>query len=313
MYGNIPTINQHDNPWFFDSNEQQFHSILRWIIAGFLVLSIAIPFLPVFEVEREKKEKIPPRFAKVLMQKKQPPPKPPVPQKKPKAEAEKPKETSKKEAPKKAKKTKKPKVAKKKTVQERVAKVGLLALRSDLLALQDDPILQRISNPKQKLVTGGKTAAKTSRALVVENINEGSGGIDTSKLSKSTTRTELEQRNLTQVSSKIQTSGDEKRKGKDRVNSRNDEDMLLVIERIKGSLQTIYTRQLRKSPGLKGRVLFELIIAPSGKVISCRVVESELNLPGLERKFIIRLKSLNFGAENVGETRISYPLDFFPS
>lgn len=309
-----PTINLNENPWFFDSNEEKFQKILRWVLAVFLVISLVVPFLPIFEAEREKKEEIPPRFAKVLMQKKQqpPPPKPPVPQKKPKPDIDKPKEKSKKQ-PKKAKKAEKPKVAKKKSVQERVAKVGLLALRSDLTALHDDPILQRISNPKRKLVTGGKTAAKTSRAEVVKNFKRGSGGIDTSKLSKQTTKTALSDRALTKVSTKIQTGGDEKRKGKERVNVRSNEEILLVIERAKGSLQTIYTRQLRRTPGLKGRVLFEFEIAPSGKVVVCRVLQSELNFPRLEKKFVIKLKSLDFGPKDVGTTITTYPLDFFPS
>ena len=311
-----PTINQYQNdPWFFDSNEEKFKKILRWVIVGFLFVSIVIPFLPIFEVEREKKEEIPPRFAKVLMQKKQqkPPPKPPAPQKKPKPDVDKPKEKSKKQPVKDVKKAEKPKVAKKKTVQERVAKVGLLALRSDLMDLREDPILQRISNPNRKLITGGKTAAKTSRATVVKNLAKGSGGIDTSKLSKETTRTALEQRNLTQVSTNIQTAGDETRKGDERINVRTIEEIRLVLERYKGSFTTLYNRQLRKNPGLKGRVLFELTIEPSGKVITCRIIQSELKSPRLEKKFVIKLKSLNFGAKDVGTTVIEYPLDFFPS
>jgi len=188
-----------------------------------------------------------------------------------------------------------------------------LALRNDLMDLREDPILQRISNPKRKLITGGKTAAKTSRATVVKNLAKGSGGIDTSKLSKQTTRTALAQRDLTQVSTKIQTGGDEKRKGDERVNVRTIEEIRLVLERYKGSFTTLYNRQLRKNPGLKGRVLFELTIAPSGKVMTCRIVQSELKSPRLEKKFVIKLKSLNFGAKDVGTTVIEYPLDFFPS
>ena len=308
-----PYVLRQNDDWFFDVNEARFKKLLRQIIGVFLVFGLVIPFLPIFEVEREKKEEIPPRFAKVLMKQQQKaPPKPPAPQKKPKPEVEKPKETNKKPV-KKVKKAEKPKVAKKKTVQERVAKVGLLALRGDLLLLREDPILQRISNPKRKLLTGGKTAAKTSRASVVKNLEKGSGGIDTSKLSRTTTQTSLAQRNLTKISTKIQTGGDETRKGDERVNVRSIEEIRLVIARAKGGLQTLYTRQLRKNPGLKGRVLFELTISPSGQVMTCRIIQSELKTPGLEKKFIIKLKSLDFGAKDVSTTVIEYPLDFFPS
>ena len=295
-----------------DFDDQRFNKILLWIVSAFIVVSIVMPFLPVFEIDREKKEKIPPRIAKVLMEKKKlvippPPPKPtaknPQPEKEP---------VRKKVDPKKAKKKKTPKVKKKKSVQERVAKVGLLALRSQLTELRDDPILNRISQKNKKLSKNVKHAARTTKASVAKNVTKGSGGIDVSKLSKKTTHTTLASRDLTKVTTHIKVGGEDRPQGKENVKGRSLESIRLHIASIKGSLHTLYMRQLRKTPGIEGTVLLEFTIAPSGKVVSCKVVESELKSRRLERKFVIKLKSINFGEEDVGQVKIVYPIEFFP-
>lgn len=296
-----------------DLQEQRFSKILRIVLLAVIVVSFIIPFLPVFDVQREKRETIPPRFAKVLMEKKQAPkPPPPLAQPKPEPEIvqkeevqpEKPKELPKKEAP---------KVENKKSVQEKVAKVGLLALRSELASLHDDAMINRITNPNQKLVSGAKTEAKARTKPQIKDVNNGSGGIDTSKLSRRTTETQLEKRSLTQVKTEMLANGDQKRDGEVFRNVRPIEELRLVIERHKGSFNTLYNRELRKNPGLQGKVLFELIIAPSGEVTSVKILQSELRNPALEKKFLVKWKSIDFGPKDVEETIISYPLDFFPA
>ncbi|MDX1812514.1 MAG: AgmX/PglI C-terminal domain-containing protein [Gammaproteobacteria bacterium] len=293
--------------------DKRFIRIVRNVLIAFLVLAIIVPFLPVFDLARDKKEEIPPRFAKVLMEKKQPP-KPPKPITKPKAEPDLPKkEEIKPDKPKEVKKKKKPKVAKKQSVQEKVAKMGLLALRSELVSMQEDASVNRITQRSKNLLASAKTQAKPRSTPKLTHVNQGSGGIDTSKLSKRTTKTELSQRTLTQVQSAEVADSDMKRDGDERRNVRTIEELRLVIERHKGSFNTLFNRQLRKTPGLQGKVLFELVIAPSGDVTSVRILQSELHSPKLERKFLVKWKSINFGAKDVAETIISYPLDFFPS
>ena len=89
--------------------------------------------------------------------------------------------------------------------------------------------------------------------------------------------------------------------------------MQFAIDGVKRSFDFIYSKALRKNPTLRGEVLFELIVAPSGKVIQCRVLSSELNDPALERKLVIKMRSINFGAEDVPQIIIKYPFEFFPS
>lgn len=298
---------------FADEDELRFQRITKRVLIVFLVLSVVVPWLPVFEISREKQEAVPPRIAKVLMEKqKKEVPKPPAPAQAKKAEPDKP--TPKKDViePKKPTPPKpEPKVTP--SVKERVAKVGLLAMRQELAEIRNLPPLKTITNPNVKLSTQGSKNDVHAQKPATRNVNKGSGGLENKVLAKDTVQTRLAQRQVTQVESSLAAIGDENRKGDERVNVRTIEEIRLVLERYKGSFNILYTKQLRRNPTLKGKVLFELIIEPSGAVSSAKVVESELKTPGLEHKFLIKLKSIDFGEKDVDTTIINYPLDFFPS
>ena len=89
--------------------------------------------------------------------------------------------------------------------------------------------------------------------------------------------------------------------------------MRLVFERNKGSIYAIYNRALREDPALQGKVVVELRIAPSGEVMDCRIVSTELKTPDLERKLVARIQQFDFGAKQVEQMVVTYPLDFLPS
>ena len=55
------------------------------------------------------------------------------------------------------------------------------------------------------------------------------------------------------------------RKGGGGKASRSIEDVRLVFERNKGSIYAIYNRALREEPGLQGKVVLKLTIAPDGQ------------------------------------------------
>jgi len=94
--------------------------------------------------------------------------------------------------------------------------------------------------------------------------------------------------------------------------SRSIEEIKLVFERNKGAIYSIYTRALREEPSLQGKVVVELTIAPSGSA-SVRLVSSELKTPELEAKLLARLRQFDFGAKDVDQMVVSWPLDFLPS
>ena len=95
--------------------------------------------------------------------------------------------------------------------------------------------------------------------------------------------------------------------------SRSIEDVRLVFERNKGSIYAIYNRALREEPGLQGKVVLKLVIAPGGNVVDCRIESSDLKTPELEAKLLARIRQFDFGAKDVNEMVVSYPLDFLPS
>ena len=95
--------------------------------------------------------------------------------------------------------------------------------------------------------------------------------------------------------------------------SRSIEDVRLVFERNKGSIYAIYNRALREEPGLQGKVVLKLTIAPEGNVVDVRIESSDLKTPELEAKLLARIRQFDFGAKDVNQMIVSYPVDFLPS
>ncbi len=300
-------------PWSrSDEESKRFQKILLVVLAIALVLAVIIPNLTVEKPDRKKAEELPPRFAKLILEKKTPPPPPP------------PKKVEKKKPEKKpVKKKVKPKkkvVKKKKVIQPDPDRARKVAEKSGLLAFQDDLADLRTSVSDQVLKSsslqkGGNQAAKTTRSIITsKNATSGSGGINTSRLSRDTGGRNLASRSVTQVSSKLKAKKTSvKRSGGSRKASRSIEELQLVFDKNKGGIYSIYNRALRKDPSLQGKVVLKLTIAPSGRVTQCKVVSSELNNPALERKLVARVKLFKFGARNVDTMVTTYPIEFLPS
>ena len=296
-------------PWSrYDDENKRFRKILSIIMAVAVLLALIIPNLTVEKPERKKAEEIPPRFAELLLEKKTPPPPPP-----PKVEKKKPKEVEKK-------KVKPKKVVKKKKVvkvdpnrAKKVAeKSGLLAFQDDLADLRTSVSDQSLSN--RNLQKGGNEAKVTTRSIITSNATTGSGGINTSRLSRDTGGRSLASRSVTQVDSNLKAKKSSvKRSGGSRKAARSIEELQLVFDKNKGAIYSIYNRSLRKDPTLQGKVVLKLTIAPSGQVTNCTVVSSELNNPQLERKLVARVKLFRFGTRNVDTMITTYPIEFLPS
>jgi protein TonB len=84
------------------------------------------------------------------------------------------------------------------------------------------------------------------------------------------------------------------------------------FDRNKGAIYALYGRALRESPGLKGKIVFEITIATSGEVSSCRIKSSELNHLDLETKLVERIKLFRFPPRQ-SPTTVVKPIDFFPA
>lgn len=272
-----------------------------------------MPFLPIPQIEREKAEALPPRLAKLVLERKQA--KRPAPAKTPVLK-------SAKKAPKlkKAKQKAKPKKIEKKkieTARQKAQRSGLLAFKDELAELRDNDVLKEIQKNSRLITSAERKTARVERSLITASASSGSGGINTSKLSRGTGGTALAGRATTQVSSPVDGvgtgQGDVSRRGGGRKASRSIEEIQLVFDRNKAAIYSIYNRALRKDPTLEGKVVLKLTITPDGRVVACELVSSELSEPGLERKIVARVRLFDFGAKKVETMVVTYPIDFLPS
>lgn len=309
---------QDNLPWSDNENDRK---LVGFVFVSLIVCSILytiVQFLPLMEVEQKKLEEVAPRLAKLIIekQKKPPPPLPvPTPKKKeePKPEpkkAEKPKPEPKPE-PKKAEQPKpnRTEVAKKQA-QKHITEIqdALADLREfDVASLDRNKAVQ----------TTGKTASKSENttAIIAARANKGSGGINTSSLSRATGDSNLQGRSTTAVTSSLDSGGSSKgtRSGGSGAPSRPYEEIELVFQKNKGSIFSLYTRALRSDPTLQGKVILELTIAPSGQVTNVKIVSTEINNPELLEKLKSRVKLFRFESRNVDTLIVKYPIDFLPT
>ena len=291
-------------PWTDTRNDERYSRILKWMLLTFIIVGLIIPFLPSPEAEKRQLKQISPRLAKLITKKRQ---------EKPKAVKAK-KKIAKKAVKKKAKKkiTKKKKAKAKKKAQQS----GLMAMQNDIQDLQSMFDLSSLSSKKP--LSNSKVQAKTSKrnSVLTTKAQRSSGGIDTSKLSRATGNTGLAGRSSSKVTSNIgggTSRTNIPRRTSSGQNARTLEELTLVFDKYKGTLQNIYQRALRKDPTLQGKVVFEITINAAGKVIKCTIISSELNSAALEKRLISRVKSFRFAAKDVPTITVTMPVDLLPS
>ncbi len=344
-------------------DEARFRRILRnvMIVAGLLCL--AMIFVPPPTVDRSKPQELPPRLAKLLLEREPTPPPPPVVKAPttPKPEATPPTpslnkpEPARPEPPKAAvapearrpEPNKPPGEKLADNARRKASGVGLLAMADQLAELRGAPVAVQLSQdikqgPGVGTTTGvgvgaGKEAGLPDRSMITSNATGGSGGINTAAYSRDTGGGGLAGRATTLVEGVAGggggggaggggvrggkgdgtgtgaggPGGTVKREGSGKA-SRSIEEIKLVFERNKGAIYAIYNRALREEPALQGKVVLELKIAPSGEV-DCRIVSSELKSPELESKLLARIRQFNFGAKDVAQMVVNWPVDFLPS
>lgn len=307
------------------AEDARFVRLVKICLSTLLLIGVVIPWLTVTQPPPLEPVKVPERIARMILEKQLPvaPPrvapakveKKPVPepesQSEPRPEprpepGKPPKAEEKKPVPQAAKKTPQPKP----TTREKVSKVGLLALSQELADIQNMAPVTRQQRVLQRASTARSARPK---AADTASLGQTSRGVqhDTGKISQRNTR--LAQRQLSQVEVSEPVAAQVAKEGLPGPRMRTEADVSMVLARSKASFDILYNRQLRREPGIRGRVLFEIRIAPSGRVIACRILETELGSPALERRLVLKIKSLDFGAQDVDTTIINYPLEFSPA
>lgn len=300
-------------PWDASGDEDsRFKRILKRLLLLLLLLAVIFPWLPLPEIEREEKERVPASLAKVLIEQRKvaPPPPPPEPVK----QEEKTETVEKKAAaePAPAKEVKK--------AREKVSNMGVAAFSKELSSLRSSLDVAKLQARNTNVKTGA--AAKAARSVLgATSATKTSGGVNSSVMNDSGSGTQLAAHASTSVDSPIGsgTGGGGSATGSGGGSHRSSvaggrdmEAIRRVFEQHKGAIYALYNRALRSDPGLKGKFVFHIVIEPDGSISSINLVDSQLEDQKLELKLLARIQMISFGAEDVAATPVNYKFDFMP-
>jgi periplasmic protein TonB len=323
-------------PWESTGEEdRRFWAVLRSMLVVFSVFAIVVPLLPVHDVARKTLRDMPPQLAHIIVDKQSlPEPVKPLPRpvtKKPEAprRVEKQKDVA-KPVPKNAEApvpveqaAVKPRgtsnqVGQLEQARSVAAASGVLAFQDELSAMRDSVDVATLNHTQMS--RGQDSAAATERSVITSGVRASSGGIKTGAISRDTggdavsgRETTLSSRETTRVQSTIAARGRETGQSESvQHGGRSDESIRRIMDGNKGAIFAIYNRALRTDPQLQGKLVFEMVIDPAGSVVQITLVSSELSDAGLTSKILSRIRLINFGAEDVVNTRVNYSFDFLP-
>ncbi len=294
--------NKQDN--FF--NRLTVFIVILAVIFGYIMMSIHLP-----KEKRKARTVIPERVAKFILQKEKPKVIKAKPKPKPKPPAKKIVKRIKKKI-----KSNKPLTKIQKKARKKAESSGLLALNNELSDLMDTSSISAMVGKRVSSRSSAMKVASVNTKMLTANAAKGSGGVSKDKYSTRVSKTVLSQSEKIAFRQSLASNG--KLKGKNHKtrrgdNVRSEEDVIFVMDQNKSKLHSIYRRARRAHPGLKGKIILEITIAPSGKVLKVRIKSSELNDPKLESRLVARIKRFDFGSNSVEEVTVLFPIEFLPS
>ncbi len=312
-------------PWSGSADTRQFRRGLAISLAIVWLLGVLMPWLPAPQAVHKMFEQSPPPLAHIVLPKPEivipPPPEvKPEPPPPPQLKDVKPPEPRKiQPVPEKRPIVNAPTVA---DAREKAAVSGLLQFKDSFADMRDAVDVAKL-NDTGAIRRGSGDAATLDRSLLTSSHATRSAGVNVAALSRNVGGVALAGRETTKVDAPPGTVG---RGGTHAVSShgaadgkgldpreRSIEDIRRVFDANKGAIFAIYNRALRIDPSLQGKVVLELQIDPTGHVLDCRVVSSELPDQGLMDKIVSRIRMFDFGKKDVGTTTISYPVQFLPT
>ncbi len=309
--------------------ERQFKLISLVVVSLMLLLGLMVSSINLPEKKREPRVEVPERIANLLLEKKKQ--RPQIKQPKPEPVKAKPKPKPKKDDKPKVTKITRPKTAAKpltkgeKQARKKAENSGLLALANELSDLMDTDEISNMVGGQLSTgsASGGSNATNPGQLLIADTVS-GSGGVDNSAYSTRVGQTRLSLVEVQQVQQALikpetvnQPSSANALKSRQtkstRAGARAEEEVTLVFDQNKSALFNLYNRARRKNPGLKGKIILRITIAPSGEVSKLAIVSSELNDHDLEKRLLRRIKSFKFAAKDVEPVTVTYPIEFLPS
>lgn len=301
-------------PWSREPGEGlRFGLCLAAFLLVFLPLALIIPQIDLPELERDTQERVPPQLAKLIQAQPEPEPAPkpePAPEAKPEPTPE-PKPAAEKPQPAKVEPAPKPE----QSVQEArdvASRSGLMALQEELSSMQSmadsEPASRMTANVDDDAPKPSSQSERSQQDVLASS--EGVKDVDGPREAVELARHDVKEVAAPKPKSAQQPSKAAEPSGP---GERSMANIRRVFDQQKSVLFALYNRELRRNPALEGEVLLELTIEPDGRVSDCRVVSSELEAPTLEQKIVDRVRLFNFGAANVEQRQVRFPIDFLPS
>jgi protein TonB len=310
----VMSVSPYGLPWSIGEDEQRrLRKLLSTCLLAILMFGLIIPWLPLPEVEREELEALPPQLARIVLDKPEPiivaPPVPLVPEVEPNKEPE--QKTVEPEPKVEPKPEPVPSVA---DAREKAELSGLLQFKDAFADMRDAVDVSKL-NDTASLQRGAGEAARLDRSLLTSKHASRSAGVNVAALSSNTGGVALSGRETTKVEAPEGASGQRGNRARSVADprQRSIEDIRRVFDSNKGAIFAIYNRALRRDPTLQGQVVLELSIDPSGRVVDCKVVSTELADVSVVAKLVSRIRLFDFGQKDVATTTISYPVHFLPT
>jgi len=210
-----------------------------------------------------------------------------------------------------------PKLVTKQKVKPKVEpKKGLNELSSQLSALRGTLDIARLQTKNVTTSKLGEAKVSTRNFLGQDGAARRSDGVEVSDDMLSGSSTGLGEYRSTSVDGTGRGQAYKSNFSSDRSSKRGERDIESVrrtLERAKSRMFTDYNVARRNYPNLEGKFIFEILIEPSGRISQARLLTSELGVKSLEKSILDKIKSLNFGSQDVLKTKVKYTFNFFPS
>ena len=301
-------------PWEPGREEdERLRKILKQVCIAVLVLSVLMSFLPIPEIDPDQIERVPPRFARLIIEKTRPAPPPPVVQPVPDEPKLEPKVVE-EVKPEPIIPPEPEPVDRAEDARKKASVAGLLPFADELAELRNNEAVASVTADRELAGAAGESA-RAERSLITSKAGKSSGGINTAGMSRNTGGSGLAGHSTTEVSSTVAGlggAGSQRPRAGDRP-ARSREEIEMVFDKNKGAIYALYNRALRRDSSLQGKLVLKLTIEPSGAVSFCEVVSSEIDDPELQRKLIQRVKLFRFLEKDVAPVTTTKPIDFFPA
>ncbi|MBI3186941.1 MAG: energy transducer TonB [Gammaproteobacteria bacterium] len=283
------------------SGDNSFTVLAVSVLVGLLALALVISNI---EVPREERtiRAVPERIAQFIMEKEKPKPiLKPVIKKIPERTETKPLTETQQKA------------------REKAADSGLLALSKDLVDLMDtSAVNSMLSGKVNSAGSASQQVSSVNKGLLMAEAGKGGVSVNSGQYTSIGSQTTLSSKEVAQVKASLVRSDAPKTDTSKTARStsgsiRADEEITIVFDQNKSKLYSLYSRARRTNPGLKGKIVLQITIEPTGKVSKVKVLSSELNDSGLESSLISRIKLFDFGVRSVEPVTVTYPIEFLPS